>query len=165
MSKCLVVYYSRTGNTAKVAQAIAAALGADIDQIRESRDRRGFLQYLRAGFEALRRRPAAILPPAKDPADYDFVILGTPVWAGQMASPVRGYIDCEKGKLRKVAFFCTLGGANGVHALEGMRSACGRATAAEMMITAAALKSGAWQTQMADFVRRLPILRAVPAAA
>ena len=31
--KQLVVYYSRTGNTKKIGQEIATALGADLDEI------------------------------------------------------------------------------------------------------------------------------------
>lgn len=92
------------------------------------------------------------------------MIIGSPVWAGQMASPVRAFIEREKGKLGKIAFFCTLGGANGAHALEGMHSACGRATAAGLLVTASALKSGAWRSQVAEFVRRLPLPTPVPAS-
>lgn len=65
MGKCLVVYYSRTGNTAKIARAIAESLSADIDPIRETRDRRGAIAYIRSAFEALRRKPAPILSGTK----------------------------------------------------------------------------------------------------
>ena len=78
--KILVIYYSRTGHTRKVAKAIAAACVADIVPIRDMHSQAGALGYLRSGFEAMFKRPGRIQPIDKDPARYDLVILGTPIW-------------------------------------------------------------------------------------
>jgi O-6-methylguanine DNA methyltransferase len=99
----------------KVAEAIAAALSADLEPIRETKRRAGLFAYFRSAIEAKKRKTAPILASAHDPADYDLVVLGTPVWAGEISSPLRAYVEREKAKLQRVAFFCTLGGANGAN--------------------------------------------------
>ena len=52
--KALVVYYSRTGNTKHVAEMIAGALKADLEELVDKRGREGFLGYLRSGRDAIR---------------------------------------------------------------------------------------------------------------
>ncbi len=79
--KALVVFFSRTGKVRRVAEAIAAELGADVEEIVDTRDRRGPFGLLSAARDAMLRRTARIEEPAHDPADYDLVVIGTPVWA------------------------------------------------------------------------------------
>lgn len=45
----LVVFYSRTGNTKKVAEALARELKCDTDEILETKSRKGILGYIFAG--------------------------------------------------------------------------------------------------------------------
>ena len=44
--KVLVVYYSRTGNTKFVAEAIAQSLEADIEEIKDGKNRMGVFGFL-----------------------------------------------------------------------------------------------------------------------
>src|SRR5512134_1660775 len=111
MHRILLVYYSRTGYTRTVAGELVAALDADVDQLDDARDRCGILGYLRCLREALKKRTIQLLPPAYDPANYDVVVLGTPVWAGNISSPLRSYVAAHKGRLEQVAFFCTQRGS------------------------------------------------------
>lgn len=161
MAKTLVAYYSWSGNTAKVARAIAAALPADVEEIREVKPRTGLFAFVRSAIEARRRKTAPIVAAETDAGEYDLVILGTPVWAGEMAPALRAYIEREKHHFKDVAFFCTLGGANGERALAGMRAAAGRAPIAELLIDASGLKSG-WRRQVHDFAQSLSGFDATP---
>jgi flavodoxin len=154
MARHLVAYYSWTGKTDKVGRAIAAALSADVEEIRELKPRKGFFAFMRAAIEASRRKASLISAPATDAAAYDVVILGTPVWAGEMAPALRAYIEREKTKFKDVAFFCTLGGANGERALAGMAAACGRDPIAQLLVDASALKSS-WRRAVHDFAERI----------
>ena len=86
MSRSLVVFYSWTGNTGKVARALAETLSAELEEIREVKPRGGLFAFLRSGMEASRKRPAPIVRCSRNLADYDLVILGSPVWAASMAS-------------------------------------------------------------------------------
>jgi flavodoxin len=105
--KTLVTYYSKTGNTKEVAKQIAKELNADIDEIVDKTNRDGFINYIKSGFHALRKKLTKITT-KKDPSNYHLVIIGTPIWAGREAPAVRTYM--KENNLKKVAFFCTAGG-------------------------------------------------------
>ena len=141
----LVVFHSRTGNTRRMARAIAESLGADMEEIADLKKRTGLLGYLSAARDALRRRLTPIGEGSKDPADYGLVIVGTPVWVGRMSSPVRSYLDRSRGRFQAVGFFCTCGGRNDEAALFAEMSAvAGCAPRAVLAITAGqATKGGA----------------------
>ncbi len=124
--KVLVVYYSRTGTTRKVAEAIAELLGCELEEIIDTVDRSGAWGYLASGRDALKKRAAEIKAPQRDPGDYDLVVLGTPVWAWTMSSPMRGYLSQYAGRLPEVAFFCTTGGTGVKRTFRHMEAACGK---------------------------------------
>lgn len=107
--KVLVVYYSRTGNTKKIAEDIAKAVDADIEQLIDKKDRGGAGGYLIAGKDAARENPAEIEPVKTDPAKYGLVVVGTPVWAWNMSPAVRTYITAHKAALKDIAFFTSAG--------------------------------------------------------
>jgi len=109
--KTLVVFYSRTGTTKKVAEKLAENLSAESEEIIDTLDRSGIMGYLYSGRDAMRRRLAKIKAPQKNPADFDLVIIGTPIWAWNVSAPVRTYLTQQREKLPQVAFFCTMGGS------------------------------------------------------
>ena len=110
-ARILVVYYSRTGTTRKVAKSLAAALHCDSEEVVETSSRSGMFGYLRSVIDARRQVPSRIVAGASDPSLYDLIVIGTPVWAWSLSSPVRAYLLANKPRLPAVAFFCTLGGA------------------------------------------------------
>jgi flavodoxin len=109
MNKILVVYYSRTGRTKKVAEAIAAKLGADIEEIVDTTPRKGLRAIFHSTLDGLFNRTTDIKEPVKDPYDYDLIVVGTPIWAGSVCAPVRDYFTWTEGTIRKTAFFLTHG--------------------------------------------------------
>lgn len=160
MSRILVVYYSRTGTTKTVAEALAAKLGADLEEIVDPWERRGFLGYLRSGLEGLEGKPAEIEPPRQDPDTYDLVVLGTPVWSWSLSAPVRGYLE-RVGKIStNVAFFLTLGGAGARRVFRQMEEACGKAPLGVLALTEWEVGTGKHPEKIAPFAealaRRLP---------
>jgi flavodoxin len=155
MSKVLVAYYSWTGHTRRIAEAVAAELGADLEPIREVRPRSGWMAYFRSAWESLRGKPAPIKVPAKDAAAYDLVVLGTPVWAGYMSSPLRSYIADRRASLARIALFCSEGGASGEKALADIGAFCGKEPVATLIVKEQELSSGAWRQKVADFTKAL----------
>ncbi|WP_232450506.1 flavodoxin family protein [Burkholderia ubonensis] len=87
--KILVVFYSRTGTTRRAGAALATMLHADVEEIVETHSRIGPFGFLRSLVEAINRKPAEIAASKRDPSAYDLVVIGTPVWAGSVSSPVR----------------------------------------------------------------------------
>ncbi len=116
----LVVHFSRTGHTRVLAHGIARALGADLEELRDPTDRSGVLGFLRSGVEALLGVPAEIELPRHDPASYEAVVVGGPVWGASVSSPVRSYLWLERDRLPAVAFFTSYGGSGAGRALARM---------------------------------------------
>jgi menaquinone-dependent protoporphyrinogen IX oxidase len=110
-ARVLVVYYSRTGHTRAVADEIVRLFGdADVEEIRDTVNRSGWLGYLRAGRDAWNERLTVIETPRRDVRRYDLVVIGTPVWRSSVSVPVRTYLAQRTGQFNRVAFFLTCGG-------------------------------------------------------
>ncbi|GEM_PF-940643 len=77
--KTLVVFYSRTGITRKVAETIARILSGDVEEIFAREDRSDFSGFDLSREEAVLKKPAAIKATKRDPARYDLTIVGTPI--------------------------------------------------------------------------------------
>jgi hypothetical protein len=107
-AKILVVYYSRSGTTAKVAEALATALGADVVPIVDTKDRGGVGGFVRSLQDTIGKRPAVIEPLSVDPSTYELVVVGTPVWGNAASTPVRAFF-AQHRELKRVAFFITDG--------------------------------------------------------
>ncbi|ACL65526.1 conserved hypothetical protein [Anaeromyxobacter dehalogenans 2CP-1] len=133
--KVLVAYYSRSGHTRRIARAIAAALGADLEALHDPTDRAGVLGFLRSGAEAAAGVLVPLERPRHDPATYDAVVIATPVWALSVSSPVRTYLWLERRRLPPVAFVATMGGRGADRGFAQMASVAARAPVATLAVT------------------------------
>jgi flavodoxin len=109
--KALVLYYTRSGNTRRIAEVVAAALKADIEEIRGTVAYSGMLGLVRGGVAAAKGKPSGIEALQHDPAAYDLVVLGQPVWAAHPVPAVVGLALTGKLAGRRVALFVTCGGS------------------------------------------------------
>ena len=120
--KTLVVCYSKTGNTKKIGQEIARALDADFEQIIEIGRRKGLIAYFMSGFEALKEKSSRIKPLSRSIYDYKRVIIGTPIWAGNITPALRTFLKINYLKDKKVHLFFTSGSGNTDKADSSIRS-------------------------------------------
>jgi flavodoxin len=104
--KILVTYYSRTGTTKLVGELIAKELGAETDEIVDVKERLGPVNYMRAARDAKGMKPTKI-EYTKNPDDYDVIILGTPIWWGNLPPAPRTFLTSHDLKGKKVVFFIT----------------------------------------------------------
>lgn len=149
--KILVVYYSRTGTTKKVGEEIAKILKADIEEIFDTVDRSGPIGWLYAGRDGMKRLLTKLKRPKLNPADYDLVIIGTPIWSFNMSAPVRTYLTAFKKKFRKVAFFCTMGGRGDENAFKEMEEVVGKAPIAQMSLTTKEVTGNKYLSKLENF--------------
>lgn len=133
--KTLIVFYSRTGITKRVAQKLALELNADVEELIDKDKRAGAWGYIKSGREAMQKKLAIIEPPRYNPADYDLVIMGTPTWAYAMACALRTYLTSHKGEIKRIAFFATHGSDGGDKAIKQMEELSGQKALAEMLVT------------------------------
>jgi len=109
MSNILCVYYSRTGHTQTLMEGLAAKLGCECVKLSDGVDRSGLFGWLRSGMDAMARKiPMVAMPETALPLEqYDLVIIGTPVWAGRCASPVRSFLLQFGEQLQEAAYVLT----------------------------------------------------------
>jgi flavodoxin len=110
--KTLIVFYSRTGTTKKLAEKIAEFLKADIEEIIDLKDRSGAVGWLASGRDAMKKKLTDIKKINNDISKFDLIIIGTPNWAGSVTPAIRTFLLKNKDNIKKIAFFCTMGGEN-----------------------------------------------------
>lgn len=153
--KKLVVFYSRTGTTKKVAQRLSLEIGAECEEIYDRKKRAGLFGFLGAGFDAIRRKKTVIDPAEKDPADYDLVLVGTPIWAGAMTPAVRTYLADNRGKIKKAGFFATGGEIPKDEVWADMETVVGQAPLATWAAATNMVQSGKYVVRLKDFAAKL----------
>jgi flavodoxin len=153
--KILVVFYSRTGNTRLVATDLAARLGADLEELREEKDRSGILGYLKGGRDAYLGHEAVLLPGSADPASYDLVVVGTPVWAFTASPAVATWLKTHGPELRRLAFFCTQGGSGNQRTFENMQKLSGHQPVATLALIDRDVRKGQVNDSLDRFVQEI----------
>ena len=160
MPEALVVYFSRTGYTRKIAEELAGRCNADLEAVEDVRPRSGLFGYLRSGREAYRKELIEIRPTVRDPSAYDVVILGTPVWAGHVSSPIRAYLAAHGRTLERVACFCTQGGSGAEKVLAEMAGLCGQEPLASLALNDREIDGGGYAGKLGEFLRALTFRKA-----
>lgn len=114
MDDTLIIYYSYTGTSRKVAQALAESRGWPIGEVLDDSPRSG---WLRCVVDSLLRRLPAVRYRGPDPSAYDRVILVSPVWVAHLAAPMRSFVA---GNARSIAHYAvvTTMGSGGSDAVE-----------------------------------------------
>lgn len=129
-------------------------LKADAEEIKELSSRTGLLGFLRSGMEGFRKTLACIESAERNPRNYDLVLVGTPIWAGNLSSPVRSYLTNFSKRFKKVAFFCTCG-SSGEKAFKEMEGICGKPPVAALELTRKEVSAGEHLAEIKHFVRQL----------
>jgi flavodoxin len=153
--KILTVFYSKSGNTKTIAEAIAKLTGSEIEQITDTITRQGILGYLRCAFEGLFKRLTPIKETTKDQASYDLVIIGTPVWFGSVSSPIRTYLIQNRHRFRNVAFFCTYGGQGSIRTFGQMTDLVGTNPIVTLGVREKEMAGGDYKPKVEKFIKEL----------
>ncbi len=112
--KTLIVYYSLEGNTAYVAEKIAAELQADHLRIEPAKTypNSGFRKFFWGGKSAVMAETPELLPYEFNADAYARIIFGFPVWASNVTPPIRTFVkENDLSGKRIAAFACQSGQA------------------------------------------------------
>jgi flavodoxin len=151
----LIVYYSRTGTTKKIAEQIQSSLNTDIDEIKDIKSRSGIIGWLQAGRDSISKNLTNIKEINFNPADFDLVIIGSPTWNGAASTPIRTYITQYKDQLRNVALFST-GLSTEPKALEEMENLIkGKSIAKLHLNRKEDLEHGDYHKKIEDFIQKI----------
>lgn len=153
-NRTLIVYYSRSGTTARVGHALARRLGTDEVMIQDKRAH-GRVSVWRAVLDRLLNTLPPIAPIAAPLDSYDLIVLGTPVWGGRAAAPMRRFLKDYGPSLPAVAFFCTMGGSGAASTFEDMQARLGKPPRASCSFDAKALDNGSYLGALDHFAMQL----------
>ena len=127
----LVAYFSATGNTEAVANAIADRLGTDVWEIEAAQPyTEADLNYSDDASRTSVERAdgtspelAQVMPDGW--ADYDTVLLGYPIWWGEAAWPLRTFVTGNDFAGKAVVPFCTSGSSGIGGSADGLAELAG----------------------------------------
>lgn len=153
--KTLVVFYSRTGTTKKVAEAISNILKCDVEEVFDTKNRAGIFGFLSAGWDATFKRLTVIEEIKFNPGSYDIVIIGTPIWNSRISTPIRTYISQYKEEFKNVAFFCTYRSSGSERVFKDMESLCGKSPLALLGLKMEEVRIGNYIPKIEEFIHKL----------
>ncbi|MBR5047265.1 MAG: flavodoxin [Eubacterium sp.] len=126
--RTLIVYYSLEGNTDYAAKRIAAELGADTLRIRpvKAYPDKGVRKFLWGGKSAVMAEKPELKPYRLGAVRYDVVVFGFPVWAGNIAPPLRTFIHNGGPEAARYAAFACQSGSGAEKAFGKLEACLGR---------------------------------------
>jgi len=150
----IIYYYSRSGTTEKIAKELAKKLDCEAEMVDDGVDRAGFFGLLRTGFHAMKKTGFKLKPLAHKPSDHDLVIIGTPIWGGNVSAPVLSLIKANKKKIKTAAFFSTAGDVKEQQGFACMEEALGKPPVAKLHLGKQEIKDG-YAPKMKKFLKAL----------
>ena len=115
MSSTLVVYYSMTGTTKKLAESLASGLDADLFAINVAPNTFPSDMFATADL-AKKQKAEKSLPkltsPIPDLTGYDVIIVAGPNWSAQVSTPVLNFLEQIQGFAGRVISLNTSVGQN-----------------------------------------------------
>lgn len=124
--KILIVCYSQSGNTHKIACGIQKQTDGELCEIFSrqpySVDYNSLLKQakreIRSGFIP------HLLPLSQNPDEYDIIFAGTPNWCDTAAPPLTAFFKKYKPSGKIIVPFCTHGGGGSGHIFEDIEKLC-----------------------------------------
>lgn len=128
--KALILYYSQTGATEKVALELQKQTGADIERfdVEDIYDGDFNATIQRVQEERQKGFIPALVPVKTDVSKYDVIFLAYPVWFGTYAPPVQALIQEISLEGKKVVPVCTFGSGGLESSAEDLAKALPAAT-------------------------------------
>ena len=118
MGKTLVAYFSASGKTAKVAEKLAAKVGADLYEIKPT------VKYTKADLNWMDRKSRSsiemndksfrpeIITGDVDVAPYDTIYLGFPIWWYVAPTIINTFLETYDFSGKKIILFATAGSSD-----------------------------------------------------
>ena len=126
MNHSIIIYYSWSGSTEYIAKQIARLCGADLLQLFPTEAYP--VNYSKCVDQARIETRTGFCPPLEsfeiDLSQYDTVFIGSPIWCGTYASPIRTFLRSYDLSGKTVYPFCTHGGGGEKNFSAHIKEAC-----------------------------------------
>ena len=115
MSKALILFYSFEGSTRKIAEFISSELNVPCEEIKPVKDLKSkvFSKYIMGGGQVIMGAKPELMPLKSNLDDYDTILLGSPVWAGNITPAIKSILESGILKNKRIAYFCCHRGSSG----------------------------------------------------
>lgn len=124
MKKILIVYYSHSENTQKIAKLIQEEAKGTLAEIRPLNPYP--ISYNEVVDQAKKEISKGFMPEIEklnmDISEYDTIFIGTPNWWSTMAPPIKTFLNEYDLSGKKAAVFCTHGGGGIAHIAEDIKA-------------------------------------------
>lgn len=80
--------------------------------------------YIYLQLNPLKLYRPALVTQVENIDEYDTLIVGTPIWSGRLAPPVKSFLAMYDLTGKKIAPFCTHGGSGTAQSVNNIRSVC-----------------------------------------
>lgn len=148
MDSVLLVCYSYTGTTRRLAGLLASHHGWPLGQVRDTHPRSGTLGCV---LDSLLRREPLVTYEGPDPAGFRTVVLMAPIWMYRLASPMRSFVHVHKQDLRRVAVVCTQGAGGASNAVAEIARIIGHAPVATASFLQREVDDGTCTSRLLEF--------------
>ena len=102
ISKAIVIYYSRTGDTRMVARTIQEALDCDLQEIKDLKDRSGIKGFWGGMKDVTNKVKAEIKPETLGLDAYQLIVICSPVWGMHFSPAITTFMSTMDFKDTKV---------------------------------------------------------------
>ncbi|WP_411881885.1 flavodoxin family protein [Polaromonas sp. YR568] len=147
----LIVCYSNTGTSRRVADLLASQFKWPRGEVRESRSRAGAAGMLRCVADSLFKRHPAISYVGPDPRSFGTVVLIAPIWAAELAGPMRSFVRDHAPSLQRVAVVSVMGGNGATNAFAEVDRILGRPPILSTSFTAREVDDGSYSSSLQGF--------------
>lgn len=151
MSKVLVIVYSNTGRSRKVAQLLCSQQNWPMAELTDTVPRSGLIGNLRCLLDSIFRRRPAIRYHGPHPQGFDAVMLVFPIWALRLAAPMRSFVARQGAQLSDAAVLSVMGGEGAPDADAEITQLMGRPPLLSMAVTAREVDSGSCAERLQAF--------------
>ncbi|MES2189158.1 MAG: flavodoxin [Pseudomonadota bacterium] len=151
MGKILVVVYSYTGTSRRLAQLLCSQMGWPMGEITETRSRAGVLGSLKCIVDSVFGLCPPVLYVGPEPRDFQTVVLIAPIWAYRLAAPMRSFVAERSDRLPRVAVVAVMGGKGGANAASEIGELLGRAPLLATSFTTREVEDGSCASRLEAF--------------
>ena len=104
-----IIFYTRTGKTRAIAEAIRELYTYDLQEIIDLRDRSGLLGYISGVIDILFRPITEILPKELNLDSYNLLYIGAPIWGNRFPPAITTFFSTARFSDKKVILFANFG--------------------------------------------------------
>jgi len=119
--KTVIIYFSESGNTKIVAKTLSKNLNADLIEVRDLKNRNGFIGKVFSSVDAFRENKTDITPTSINLEEYHLIYFGTPTWAGNATPAIITIIDKCDLRGKDIVLFATMNSSGGLSVINRMK--------------------------------------------